>query len=854
MRFLKPRSITLIGIAAILLVCLSYFCAPVKAAESGESRVRYLINNEGYDSKNILVKPVNESFTVKFSRAIDINTVYQGVELIEKVSGETVVLNYECPSSYLLKITPRSTLNSQKCYYLILHKSIKDLSGTSYLNRGVVQEISITDQYSSLTVSDLNMTASNELEIRFNSNLDQTTAINKLNYSIYDMSAKKALPVAAVSLLTDNSRLRLRLLNDIDPFTQEIRVTVFGSLKNSSGTSLGNNYQQELFLINRLAGDWSSDSSFYPKSLTGSVVILAQARNLINADVSGDVYVAKDLVNVKNIKVKGTVFIDPGVAGSTTLENVEAARIEILSGSDNSILLKNVKTDELFIKSRSKIKVRAEGQTDIFKSIIQFLDDNVKLETETNSIASFGRIEVAPESTSGKTLELEGFFDKNLQIYKGVTVKNLAGFIRKVEIAVESERSPASVKLEGVCTESSTGKLYSGYLKEVEIKNPVLLAVNNAQIGYMDVNTLGVDISSNRLGYVRILNTYSKDPLLELEAGARVGAPTINTVVIKPGSIGGTTNIKLLNHLNATSFLYKVQSGEFTTYPSSLKDPKILCLSSSFTSYLDRLAVADFPIAFAEVNAAKTSFTKTQLIGISVGEDIPVLIGQDFGILALDKDDKAVAFIDHLLLASEVRGGDTLAPVLSCQVYPGSANNTTKVVAQVSAGNKLAVQISNQSLITPKAGAALVSTSKTTNPYKAGTDISGVDTSINKYLAIYELDAKNQVVRFKAVTLTANEIKGSAGSQQIGTYEIVEGGQFKSTFEVTLNGLSASHFNVFRNGIALSNVPKAIDEGIPSLPSMFTDTSILLVRFYSDVAGTLVATGRLDNGSLIITK
>ncbi len=126
-------------------------------------------------------------------------------------------------------------------------------------------------------------------------------------------------------------------------------------------------------------------------------------------------------------------------------------------------------------------------------------------------------------------------------------------------------------------------------------------------------------------------------------------------------------------------------------------------------------------------------------------------------------------------------------------------------------------------------------------------------------------DTTKLVVRFYSDAAGTNEVAsavcqdGMLVNQVLGTgsYTIDAVTSFSSIFKVSVEGLTdANYFNVYRDGLVLGDgTPVAINQGVTSMPQMFNDPSKLLVRFYSDAAGTtVVATAHLDNGSLIIGK
>ena len=86
-----------------------------------------------------------------------------------------------------------------------------------------------------------------------------------------------------------------------------------------------------------------------------------------------------------------------------------------------------------------------------------------------------------------------------------------------------------------------------------------------------------------------------------------------------------------------------------------------------------------------------------------------------------------------------------------------------------------------------------------------------------------------------------------------GSYQLEEVTLFSNDFSVNSDLQSASYFNVFRNGVAIDEAV-AIDSKLRSLPMMFSDLSILEVRFYDDHK-EVIAVGYLDDkGNLQINK
>ena len=106
--------------------------------------------------------------------------------------------------------------------------------------------------------------------------------------------------------------------------------------------------------------------------------------------------------------------------------------------------------------------------------------------------------------------------------------------------------------------------------------------------------------------------------------------------------------------------------------------------------------------------------------------------------------------------ASTQASPNTFEPV----AVKGKTHGTTRIRVNFDENkDHLAIKISNTSISTPNKGDRAPTGGTVTNPYQPGTDISGVDSKINRYLGIYLLDDQNKVLTFKQIQLTENNIQ-----------------------------------------------------------------------------------------------
>lgn len=124
---------------------------------------------------------------------------------------------------------------------------------------------------------------------------------------------------------------------------------------------------------------------------TGAVEVNQPHQIFKDKTITGNLLVDADGVTVQNVKVKGTLFIDPGKHGSTQLDVVEATRIVILSGDDHrfysdddhSIHLRETRSPNIVVSSTSDVYVVAETGAFLPSVLIQS-DATVEIQDGSN--------------------------------------------------------------------------------------------------------------------------------------------------------------------------------------------------------------------------------------------------------------------------------------------------------------------------------------------------------------------------------------------------------------------------------------------------------------------------------------
>ena len=172
-----------------------------------------------------------------------------------------------------------------------------------------------------------------------------------------------------------------------------------------------------------------------PMEINKNVNITANDVVLNNVNVKGNVTITGDNVTLNNVKVQGTLVLNPGENGTVSLNNVNADKIEVLSGASNSIHFNNVNALKLVVNSnnvKNVVRIEIKGKTKIESTTVA---SNVILEATEGSFGEIG----TTENTDKKefTIELRGTFDKDIKANNKVTIK-LANNAKVISITVNT--------------------------------------------------------------------------------------------------------------------------------------------------------------------------------------------------------------------------------------------------------------------------------------------------------------------------------------------------------------------------------------------------------------------------------
>lgn len=291
--------------------------------------------------------------------------------------------------------------------------------------------------------------------------------------------------------------------------------------------------QYQVRVYARTYGSKASYESFYSTyvlmynniNLTknGQVYGGKTAKTMLTND---NVYVKADNITLNNLKVNGTLYLDPGKDGSANLNNVQATNIKVLSGGVNSIHLNDVLAKFLQVLGKENVRVEIKGSTEIATTAV---DSSAILQVVAGS---FGSVAVNDNAVKGNTtLELRGAFDKPVTALAPVTFKTDATAVVP-SVIVAPKDSTAKVVFDGNFKAVEVAKAAQVELTDnakiaeslkvlasAEIKKAI-----NAEIAKVDLSPVDLNVKISLDGTFKTVEV-NKPSLVEVVSG------TVNSII-----------------------------------------------------------------------------------------------------------------------------------------------------------------------------------------------------------------------------------------------------------------------------------------------------------------------------------
>lgn len=182
------------------------------------------------------------------------------------------------------------------------------------------------------------------------------------------------------------------------------------------------------------------DYKAYNGNITGNADIVGNNISF-KGNVSGNLYIEGNSSSISDTIVNGTIFIDPGKDGVTTLDTVTAKKIVVISGTKEGINFKNIKADTLVIRSKNNVKIILKDKTKISNTIAS---SQCTLE---NITGDFGNVTVTGLSID-KPVVFSGGFSRPIVVESSAMVKT-SGSTRVPELDINPIGAGKRVILDG---------------------------------------------------------------------------------------------------------------------------------------------------------------------------------------------------------------------------------------------------------------------------------------------------------------------------------------------------------------------------------------------------------------------
>jgi len=194
--------------------------------------------------------------------------------------------------------------------------------------------------------------------------------------------------------------------------------------------------------------------------------------------VNGNILINADGVTLKNVVVKGTIFVDPGKDGSATLDSVQADRIVVLSGAELSIYLKETTSDSLVVSSSSNVRVVAETGTTLGSTLVQ---SNANVESQNG--ADIGALAAQSLGETPINIQLQGTFSNEVSLSGSIKLTAADGTIVP-SLNVTGASAPDSIQLAGnfpsvSIIDNSSVTVLAGKIEKLETKGTSEIVVKS---------------------------------------------------------------------------------------------------------------------------------------------------------------------------------------------------------------------------------------------------------------------------------------------------------------------------------------------------------------------------------------
>lgn len=312
--------------------------------------------------------------------------------------------------------------------------------------------------------------------------------------------------------------------------------------------------------------------------LDTSVKVTGKNVSLKNIKTPYSVYIQGEGATLENVEIGGTLYLDPGEKGTSNIKNVNAKRVVVLSGAQESNHADSLIAESLIIKSKNpnnNPRIEIKGKSNMQNTII---DTAAILDVKAGT---FGNVQIEKSEASNSVVELRGSFDKPIIVTGDVRLK--AAGNAKVSKVIIAPKENGKVILDGVYDsvevvrngklEMAPGSKVTGKIiiaSDVEIVTDKTAVINKFEIASEKKNSKvvlnGVAQTEESLAKVtNISNNESTSASGGFSGGSSGGGPS------SPSPIGGGSGTNAPKETEvAAPILQKDSSREYGLKASSI--------------------------------------------------------------------------------------------------------------------------------------------------------------------------------------------------------------------------------------------------------------------------------------------
>ena len=233
--------------------------------------------------------------------------------------------------------------------------------------------------------------------------------------------------------------------------------------------------------------------------------------------IEGNVSVGGDGVILKNMTIKGSLYLSEGIgSGTIVLDNVTVnGKTLICGGGMESIVVKNSTLGKTVVEKKDgKVRIEASGKTKIGKMELR---SGSKLEEKDLSDAGFEEVEIKKVNNSTATIQFAGDF-KTVDLASAAKIEVVNGNIGELKAKEESQNSEI--------------KVLSGIVESIDIKAKVQLDVEGGKITnvIVDKTSTGTIVTVKEGAFISSLTT---DSAIEVLGKGEVENAVVNVDGVK---------------------------------------------------------------------------------------------------------------------------------------------------------------------------------------------------------------------------------------------------------------------------------------------------------------------------------